>query len=406
MIVKCIQLLLVTIGKNLCMAGTSDDPTYAGMLQLDSANLKIYYSSVLTDTGANAVSIKAVYQGLAWLAIGVNPDGEMIGGEAVIGQPIAPISSENPGKYFLYDKSSSGVVLMDSSAQTLLNGSITQETSEGITTLMYTKIMEESGELSINPNGQTTFIWAIGTNNNYPAYHGSGRGKFVLDVSGDTPAVVDSEQSAKNYTKIFAAHGIMAVIAWAFLTPFAVGSAFVRSLLPTTLWFKLHMYLNFSSFVLTLTAFILAVVNVQPERRFSEPHFVAGWVLMGLTIVQVVGGFARPHFVEGEKPKSITEAVAQNLNAIKNGSIRSIWEVSHKFLGVGTLSLALWQMQSGIKLWKENYGTKGYLVPYWIWILILLCGMLVLKMFAFWKWSMNLSKDSGVVNHVDDSGLK
>jgi|NOAtaT_6_FD_contig_121_436092_length_1436_multi_5_in_0_out_0_1 hypothetical protein len=398
MFAKCILLLFVTIG--ISLAGTSDDPNYAGMLQLDSANLKIYYSSILTDTGANAVSIKAVYQGLAWLAIGVNPDGEMIGGEAVIGQPNAAISSQNPGKYSMYDESSSGVVLMDSSAQTLINGIITQDISAGTTTLMYTKIMEESGELSIYPSGQTTFIWAVGTNNNYPAYHAS-RGKFLLDLSGVTPAVVDSEQSAKNYTKIFAAHGIMAVIAWAFLTPFAVGSAFVRSLLPTTLWFKLHMYVNFSSFVLTLTAFILAVVNVEPEERFSDPHFVAGWVLMSLTIVQVVGGFVRPHVVEGEKPKSITEVAAQNLSGIKNGSIRAIWEASHKFLGVGTLALAIWQMQSGLKLWKENYGTKDYLVPYWIWILILLFCMLVLKIFAFRKWSKNLSKDNGVGSLCD-----
>jgi hypothetical protein len=85
---------------------------------------------------------------------------------------------------------------------------------------------------------------------------------------------VGSEQSERNYTKIITAHGFMAVIAWAFLTPFAIGSACVRSLLPTPLWFKLHMYLNFTnSFVITLTALTLAVVNVEPEERFSDPHF-------------------------------------------------------------------------------------------------------------------------------------
>jgi hypothetical protein len=194
-----------------------DDPNYAGMLQLDSANLKIYYSRVFTDTGANAMSIKAVCQGLAWLSIGVNPRGEMSGGQVVIGLPNATRSSVNPGKYSIFDYADSGVVLMGRAAQTLINRSITQDSSAETTTLM-------------------------------------------------------------------------AVIAWAFLTPFALGSAFVRSLLPIPLWFKLHMYFNFGSFVLTLTAFILAVVNVEPEDRFSDPHIVAGWVLMGLMIVQVVAG--------------------------------------------------------------------------------------------------------------------
>ena len=157
MIVKCIQLLLVTIGKNLCMAGTSDDPTYAGMLQLDSANLKIYYSRVFTDTGANAMSIKAVCQGLAWLSIGVNPRGEMSGGQVVIGLPNATRSSVNPGKYSIFDYADSGVVLMGRAAQTLINRSITQDSSAETTTLTYTKIMKENGELYVHPRGLPSF---------------------------------------------------------------------------------------------------------------------------------------------------------------------------------------------------------------------------------------------------------
>jgi hypothetical protein len=55
------------------------------------------------------LSIKAVFQGLARLGIGVNPDGELTGGGAVIGQPNAAVSSENPGKYLLYSESVDGV---------------------------------------------------------------------------------------------------------------------------------------------------------------------------------------------------------------------------------------------------------------------------------------------------------
>jgi len=44
--------------------------------------------------------------------------------------------------------------------------------------------------------------------------------------------------------------------------------------------------------------------------------------------------------------------------------------------------VALWQMQSGHKLWKENYGTKDYLVPYWIWILILSNGLIRYLLFG------------------------
>jgi len=386
MLAKFFSVALLCIGFSLCTAQTSNEPNNTAVVDIEQAGLKIFYTTVSTDSGATALSIKAVYQGLAWLSVGINPDGVMIGGQTVIGQPNVAISSENPGKYSLTDKAASGIVLMGSSSQTLINASITQDTSAGTTTLTYIKIVEESGEHSIDPSGNNTFIYAIGSDNNFPNYHGA-RGTIVLDLSGATAAVVEPQQSTKNYTKIFAAHGIMAVIAWAFLTPFAIGSAFLRSLSPTPLWFKLHMYLNSISFILTATAFGLALANIGRAQWFSKAHFKAGWVIMGFATIQVLAGIFRPHPEKGEKPKTVKEVVVRNLNGVKIGSIRAIWEASHKLIGFATLALALWQMQSGIKLLKEKYGTKNYLVPYWIWIIVLFTCLLILKIFAFRKWS-------------------
>jgi hypothetical protein len=145
---------------------------------------------------------------------------------------------------------------------------------------------------------------------------------------------------------------------------------------------------------------MLSLKNDSLTRTFE-----AGWALLGLMTVQVVTGSLRPRAGAGEKPQSITEVAVKTLNGINNGSIKAVWEASNKFLGVGTLALALWQMQSGLKFWKDMYGVKDYLVPYWIWILILLSGLLLLKIFAFRKGSENLSKDSGVGNPLDDLTL-
>ncbi len=82
------------------------------------------------------MSIKAVYQGMAWLSIGANPSGEMSGGQVVIGLPAnATRSSVNPGKYSISAYKDSGVVLMDRATQTQINGSITQDSSAETTTL-------------------------------------------------------------------------------------------------------------------------------------------------------------------------------------------------------------------------------------------------------------------------------
>jgi len=408
-------VLLLCVSLSLCSAEInlpSDDSNYERMLHADR-NLKIYVNVVSTDGGANALSIKAVYEGLVWLGIGVNPDGEMIGGEAIIGQPNAGISSVNPGKYILSKESSSGVVLMDSSSQTLINGSITQDINAGTTTLLYIKLMEEPNEHIINPTGQTTFIWAAGTNNNYPSYHGSGMGSFVLDLSTNSTSEIviqpqkhhhddgdeDHDHSNKNIMKIFAVHGIMAILAWALLTPLAVGAAFLRSYFSSAVWFKLHIYLNSIAFTLTLALFLLAVRTNEWEERFSEPHFITGWILMGLVTVQVLVGIFRPHVETAttnttekmEKSDSLWDSISRSWNAVRDGSIRAIWEVCHRLLGFSILGLAIWQMQSGLKLWKEHYERENYLTIYWSWIGLLFISMFLLKVWAFRRWSKNLS---------------
>lgn len=165
----------------LCIA-QSANTDFPGFVQVDD-NLKVYYKLVKTAGGEGALSIKAVYQGLAWIGIGISPDGEMVGGEAVIGQPDAAVSSINPGKYTMKSQSASGVTPMDPSAQTLIDGSITQDATAGVTTLEFTKILQEYYELIISTVGTNTFIYAIGADNTYPSYHGGGRGSFKLDLS-------------------------------------------------------------------------------------------------------------------------------------------------------------------------------------------------------------------------------
>lgn len=412
---QCSILLVVLLYRsfNLCSgeipAPSQHSNNYQRRLHADR-NLKVYVQVVSTDSGAQALSIKAVYEGLVWLGIGVNPDGEMIGGEAVIGQPNADISTVNPGKYILSTESSSGVLLMDPSSQTLINGSITQDRNAGTTTLMYTKIMEEPNEHIINPAGQTTFIWAAGTNSDYPSYHGSGMGTFVLDLSTNSTSEVvihpqrhhhdeeeeEHEHSSTNIMKIFAVHGFMAIVAWAFLTPLAVGAAFLRSYLSSALWWKLHMYLNSITFVITLALFLLAVRTNEWEERFEEPHFITGWILMGLVTVQVMLGILRPPVEptttdELLKPYSLRDSTSRIWIALRDGSLRALWEVCHKLLGFSILGLAIWQMHSGLTLWKEHYQRENYLTFYWTWIGLVFSSMLILKVWTCCRSSKTTS---------------
>ena len=174
-------IVAISIIANLC-AAQSASTKLPGFVQVND-KLKVYYQLVKTASGEDALAVKAVYQGLAWLGIGMSLDGEMIGGEAIIGKPDAAVSSSNPGKYTLSAESISGVKLRDPSAQTLIDGSISQDSEAGTTTLEFTKILQEYYELMISTVGSNTFIYAIGSDNTYPSYHGGGRGSFEVDLS-------------------------------------------------------------------------------------------------------------------------------------------------------------------------------------------------------------------------------
>jgi hypothetical protein len=93
---------------------------------------------------------------------------------------------------------------------------------------------------------------------------------------------------------------------------------------------------------LTLALFLLAVYTNEWEERFLEPHFITGWILMGLVMVQVLVGIFLPHVETAttttaekmEKSDSLLDIFSRSWNAVQDGSIRAIWEVCHKWFTV------------------------------------------------------------------------
>ena len=91
--------------------------------------------------------------GSAWVAVGPSSDGKMVGSEAVVGQP----SGGTVRKYSLSGQSVPGVSAMG--AQTLTDTSI--DDTGGTTTMTYTKIMDEDGELTLNKDSSTILVMRI-----------------------------------------------------------------------------------------------------------------------------------------------------------------------------------------------------------------------------------------------------
>jgi len=320
---------------------------------------KLVSSRHASDGQVDAVEFTFTYKGEAWLGLGVNPEGPfMAGSEVVIGKPLEIASLTNPGKYSLSGYGAGAVNALPNEYQSLLNASIS--INNGETILRFTKLLNEANEHQININDDTRFVYAIGSSSHYPSMHIVGKA-FTLNLSATS--VAKPERKRRDVTRIFLAHAVMAFIAWAVLAPMAAAASYLRKIFPEgPTWFKVHMSFNVTNFVLTIVAFVTAVVYRSP--RFNNPHFVTGWIIMAAVILQVALGVFRPHVSESAKP-GLNSLIQQ----LKLGSKRAYWEVAHKLLGYGLLCLSMWQIYTGLGMLRDNFGIKDYLVAYWSWMI-------------------------------------
>lgn len=326
--------------------GQSDNPDYDRMVALQPNNDLVFYYSVLGD----ALSAQIVYQGTGWVGFGVSPSGQMVGGEVVIGLPDDANSATNPGKYLLSQRSQAGVNL--AASQTLQNATIVQE--NGVTSLTFTKLLLEPGEVAIDPNGVNTFIWAVGSSNPL-AYHAS-RGPFDLDLSqscGAPPSLIAAPQAVPiSYWK---AHGALAGISWGLLTPLAVSASIHRDFFNGGMWFKVHQGLNGLTVLCTIAAFAIAVVAYAKSgiEQFSGKHQRLGLVMTIIVVIHSVGAIFRPH-------------IAQDVEKSRN---RRLWEVAHRLMGYFLFFASIWQIQEGLALYAQRSG-KNFTMVYWVWLII------------------------------------
>jgi len=167
-------------------SGPTPAPTEMDEFQLSSDLLLRYKVNVPPSTSMDicdgcTVSMEVIYDGEAWLGIGFSEDGQMIGGEAVVGTP----EDGNVQKWQLVSKGATALKLMPESQQTLSNTKI--EVVNGQTIMKFTKIMREPGEIEIS-TGDNTFLWAHGSSNTI-GYHAK-RDSFELNLEVPTTTIL------------------------------------------------------------------------------------------------------------------------------------------------------------------------------------------------------------------------
>jgi hypothetical protein len=264
----------------------------------------------------------------------------MIGADAVVGLP----RSGEVKKYFMSSYENSGILPMPEEQQTLINATVFQE--DGITTMKFTKILNETGEIPISI-GANTFIAAYGMGNLF-FYHEK-RDSFDIDLVAGEIEVVETRNRS-----LWKAHGWCAALAWGIFSPLAIGVAMLRYWFPNGLWLKMHQYLNYAVVTTTILAFVFGVVAIRSEtpsggnpNHFGSspsPHRFVGLVLFLLVLFQTASGKYRPNNPAKGEEKSLT---------------RRSWEILHRVLGLSLLAISWYQIESGINIYQNLFADSA-----------------------------------------------
>jgi len=347
-------------------------------------------------------TIKLTYSGgQAWLGVGINQNGvpKMSPSTVVIGRA----DGDNPTVLKYGMTGGTMVELLDSSLQTLLNASFVQ--TDSVSTLTYTGYLSESGQTPISDS--TQWIYAVGFSDNRWNGHAM-QGGFKLSL---TPTCQNTASSATQSGIVFAniaepdrqmwrTHGILMAIAWGLCAPLAIGASILRTSFARLgisndkgLWFKIHLYMNIGTTLLTLAGFIVAVAakKQQGVENFETTHAKFGLAIFTMVLAQGIAGFLRPGL---PKPKSSSTSIGDeesDPNHMKKDSlddnnterdpsspmhatietssparpensktkVRVAWEWGHRLLGLGLLAMAWYNCHTGIvyasTLWDESF---------------------------------------------------
>jgi len=347
------------------------------------SNLFLNYQLNEDANSKKFITAELTYEGQAWVSLGIPLRGQPI---MVTSQAIIGLSSdtdididEEPKIYSMTSIDQSGVNPLADEFQTLFDHSFRQTETSSI--LTFSKYLDEPGHNSIKTetDGGTLFLYAIGFTNRFLVH--KHRGAFKVDLNKECAVAVVAEEGfgasnsdieeaitvESDTSNAWRIHGILAGLAWAVATPLAILSSMFRSLWKEgATWLKVHLYLNLISLILTIASVIVAVmVFVQTGRpHFTHPHHLIGIVVLILAFVQIISGFLRPPAGSTSSPPS---------------KKRIGWQFAHKFMGILTFILSIFQIFSGIWLNKKLYMAWNWSPVFGAWLAILVCLVGVLK---------------------------
>lgn len=351
--------------------------------------------------------------GKSFVAVGVNENGQasMTPSRAIVGH--IDNGSPSVGLYRLANYAGIDFVQDESQQARIVDSSFVQ--TDTTSTLTFTYLLGSPEGLEINDD--TQWLWSVGYANNAGLIGHGARGSFKLpltdgcsvdDEEGDGGDVEDGDDEDSDTAssgivlvelkeasrELWMAHGVMMTLAWAVCAPLAIGASVLRVVfdkmgMAKGTWYKIHYYGNVMTTLLTICAFLIAVITKrQQTEEGSEStrttHGKVGISIFILCVLQSAAARFRPGLPKAPESKEggasaekgsaagkdveVASAVAKPVTTElpPKSTIRVAWEYGHRVVGITLLGLAWYNCHTGIGLsaviFEENSDWTGI---YW-----------------------------------------
>ncbi|KAL4579311.1 hypothetical protein LXL04_015452 [Taraxacum kok-saghyz] len=242
------------------------------------------------------------------------------------------------------------------------------KSESGVITLEFTRPLDPNCDPKtriecnniIEPTTPLKLIWAMGAK--WSAGHLTQSN--VHSVKSSKPVRVSltrgSAEAEEDLRPVLAVHGFMMFLAWGILLPGGILAARYTKHLTGEIWFKIHVYSQYSGLVITFLGILFAVAELR-GFHLESLHVKFGILTILTGCIQPINAYFRPKKNENPSPK------------------RAIWEFVHMYTGRSAIVIGIFALISGMKQLGNRYDDKNTIGLTWALIIwVGLCGMTVL----------------------------
>lgn len=239
------------------------------------------------------------------------------------------------------------------------NGVITLEFTRPLDPDCNRKERQECNNI-IEPTTPLKVIWAMGAKWSLDHLSQSNMHSVKSNKPVRVSLIRGSSEAEEDLRPVLAVHGFMMFLAWGMLLPGGILAARYTKHLNGDVWFKIHVYSQYSGLAITFLGILFAVAELR-GFHLDSLHVKFGILTILMGCIQPVNAYLRPKKPVNDDPSSR----------------RVIWEYVHAYVGRSAIFVGIAALISGMKHLGDRYDDENTIGLMWALIVWVSVGALI-----------------------------